>query len=296
MTTETPYAAHESLVASCRPRRAIWRILLGLVIVALTLFVGYSVVLRMLTATGSDELVLSFITGDTQFGMLMLLACFGFMTLGVVLAARQLQRRGLQSVTGAYPLMARQFWQVLRLLVLLTLVVFLLPPYGFDAPLEPNLTLGAWLVLLPLALLAVLIQVSAEEILFRGYLQQSLAARFRSPLVWMFVPSILFAFGHYSPDQAGENALLVVGLTGLFGLLMADITARSGTLGPAIALHFTNNVIALLIVGFPDMLSGLALYLTPFDMSDTGALRLWLLVDLIMMVCAWLVARIAMRR
>ncbi|MDP5219979.1 CPBP family intramembrane metalloprotease [Ruegeria sp. 2205SS24-7] len=294
--TDTPYAAHERLVAPCRPRQAIWRVLLGLVIVTVTLFVGYSVVLRMLTATGSQELALSFITGDSQFGMLLLLGCFGFMTLGVVLAARQLQRRGLQSVTGDYRQMVRQFWQVVRLLFLLMLAVFLLPPYDFGAPLTPNLSLGSWLALLPLSLLAVLIQVSAEEILFRGYLQQSLAARFRSPLVWMLVPSILFAIGHYSPEQAGENALLIVGLTGLFGLLMADITARAGTLGPAIALHFANNVVALLIVGFPDMLSGLALYLTPFDMSDTGTLRLWLLVDLIMMVCAWLVARIAMRR
>ncbi|MCL6284849.1 CPBP family intramembrane metalloprotease [Ruegeria sp. 2012CJ41-6] len=292
---DTPYAAHEALVAPCRPRQALWRMLLGLVIVSVTLFVGYTVVWRALAA-GSHELAMSFITGDSAAGLLMLLASFGFMTLGVTLAVRQLQRRSLQSVTGDLRLMIRQFWQVFRLLVLMMLAVFVLPPYSFGAPLTPNLTFGAWLFLLPLSLLAVLIQVSAEEILFRGYLQQSLAARFRSPLIWMLLPSILFAFGHYSPEQAGENALLVVALTGIFGLLMADITARAGTLGPAIALHFTNNVVALLIVGFPDMLSGLALYLTPFDMSDTGALRLWLLVDLVMMVCAWLVARIGLRR
>jgi len=46
----------------------------------------------------------------------------------------------------------------------------------------------------------------------------------------------------------------------------------------------------------PDDLSGLALYVTPFGMEDTEALRAWLPVDFAMMLVSWLAARLAIRR
>ena len=165
-----------------------------------------------------------------------------------------------------------------------------------DEPFTRNLAFGTWLLLLPLSLLAVLVQVSAEEIVFRGYVQQQLAARFKSPLIWMVLPSILFAAGHYLPEMTGDNALLIAIWAGVFGILMADLTARSGSLGPAIAVHFWNNASAMLIVSLPDELSGLALYHTPFTMSDTATMRGWLWVDLCMILVLWLAARLAIRR
>jgi len=164
------------------------------------------------------------------------------------------------------------------------------------APLVPNVPPGQWVLLLPLALAGVLIQVSAEEIVFRGYLQQQLAARFASPLIWMGLPSALFALGHHQPDVAGDNAWMITIWAGVFGVLMADLTARSGSLGPAIAVHFVNNVSAIVIVSLPEDLSGLSLFTTPFGMDDTEALRAWLPVDFAMMVVMWLAARLALRR
>jgi len=175
-------------------------------------------------------------------------------------------------------------------------VTYLLPPWNLGAPYVPNLALGTWLMLLPFSLLGVLVQVSAEEIVFRGYVQQQLAARFNSPLVWMVLPAVIFALGHYLPDQAGENALVIALWAGVFGMLMADLTARAGSLGPAIAVHFCNNVAAIVITSLPDDLSGLALYLTPFGMDDVDALRAWLPVDFALMLVSWLAARLAIRR
>ena len=78
--------------------------------------------------------------------------------------------------------------------------------------------------------------------------------------------------------------------------MMADLTARSGTLGPAIALHFINNVSAVLIVSLPDGLAGLALYVAPFSLDNTELLRAWLPVDFMLMLVFWLAARLAIRR
>ena len=149
------------------------------------------------------------------------------------------------------------------------------------------------LLLLPLALLAVLIQTSAEEILFRGYLQQQLAARFRSPVIWMVAPALLFGVLHYRPDAGANGGLIMLWAAG-FALAAADLTARAGTLGPAIGLHFMSNASALLSA--EGTLSGLALFRLQIDMADPVALRPYLLIDATMILIGWLAARLAIRR
>ena len=171
-----------------------------------------------------------------------------------------------------------------------------LPPYGYGAPMLRNMDVGRWLLLLPIALVAVLVQSGAEEVFFRGYIQQQLAARFKSPLVWMLAPSAaLFGIAHYLPDSAGSNAWTIVAWATMFGVLMADLTARSGTLGPAIAVHFVNNLSAMVLTSVPDEMSGLALYVLPFGLSDEAQMAAWLPVDFGFMLVSWLVARLAIR-
>jgi len=53
------------------------------------------------------------------------------------------------------------------------------------------------------------------------YVQTALAARFSSPLVWMVLPAVIFALGHYLLDQAGENALVTRCGPGFFLYAMA---------------------------------------------------------------------------
>jgi membrane protease YdiL (CAAX protease family) len=300
MTREPAYAAHEALVRPARARAALWRVLAGLVVVAVVSF-GLGSAFRALMvvfAPGALGVVLGANPpGSTPGSLLVLLGGFGFVVIGVAVALRHLHGRGLLGVFGPPALAVRQFWRVIRALLILTLVIALLPPYGTPggAPI-PNIEPGRWLLLLPLGIAAILIQTGTEEILFRGYLQQQLAARFSSPLVWIGVPSALFAFGHYMPAEAGENAWMIAAWAGIFGILMADLTARAGTLGPAIAVHFMNNAFAILLVSLPDGLSGLALYTLPFGLDDIDQARGWLIVDFALMGLSWLAARLAIRR
>jgi hypothetical protein len=92
----------------------------------------------------------------------------------------------------------------------------------------PNTELSLWMSFLPLALVGVLIQTGAEEVLFRGYLQQQLAARFSSPILWMVLPSAIFAALHYQPEVMGDNTWLMMGAVFVFALLAADLTAVTG--------------------------------------------------------------------
>ncbi|WP_425044513.1 lysostaphin resistance A-like protein [Primorskyibacter sp. S87] len=291
-----PYAAHEQLVAPARPRPELWRLFLGIVTIAVVVFGFNTTLLAAIRSMAPHQFANELMTGATPLAMIVLLSSFGFVIAGIALATRLLQKRSLFSILGPAADTARQFWRVFRALLVLGAVLLILPPYDMGIPLVENLPPSTWLLLLPVSLSVILIQTAAEEILFRGYLQQSLAARFQSPLIWLCLPSLLFALGHYAPASAGDNALLVALWSGMFGLLAADLTARSGTLGPAIALHLFNNAVALLVVSLPDNLSGLSLFILPIDLSDTVGLREWLIVDFAMMIVGWLVARVVLRR
>ncbi|MGJ8626919.1 MAG: CPBP family intramembrane glutamic endopeptidase [Sulfitobacter sp.] len=293
------YAAHERFVAPARQSAALWRLLLGFGLAAL----GYVALNQMFfqmvysfVGATSTALYDDLLKGQTPQAMYLLLFSFVFMTMAVCVAVRIVHRRSALGLLGDLRPAIKQFGTVSAAVLLLALVVLILPPWDMGGEFVANIPLDRWLMLLPLSLIAVLVQVSAEEIFFRGYVQQQLAARFRSPLVWMVLPSVLFALGHYLPDTAGENALMIAVWAGVFGIMMADLTARAGTLGPAIAVHLWNNVSAILIVSLPDDLSGLALYLAPFGMENAAAMRAWLPVDFAMMFVSWLAARLALRR
>ena len=293
------YDAHSAFVAPARRRAEIWRLLLGLVLIV-AIVLGLTALFHMAVLTyGGDALHRDITrlegTGQTAAGVLTLLYSFLIMTLAVVVVSAQLHRRSPLTLLGPIPLMMRQFGAVVAVLIALGIAIAVLPPWGFDDPVSAGLPPLRWLLLLPLALLAVLIQTSAEEILFRGYLQQQLAARFRSPVIWMVVPALLFGVLHYRPDAGANGGLIMLWAAG-FALAAADLTARAGTLGPAIGLHFMSNASALLILSAEGTLSGLALFRLQIDMADPVALRPYLLIDATMILIGWLAARLAIRR
>ncbi|WP_264211573.1 CPBP family intramembrane glutamic endopeptidase [Leisingera thetidis] len=290
------YRAHEALVRCARVQPALWRLLLGLVLVAAVSFAMTAALQAAVAGLFPGAWLQGLANGSNPGAMLVLLGSFAFLSLGVAIAARLLHQRGFASVTGHLRPLVWQFLRVSLYLLGLSVLLMALPPYSMGPPMTANLPLWTWLGILPLSAAGVLVQTSSEEILFRGYIQQALAARFRSPWVWLLAPSALFALGHYLPAEAGENALLITAWAGMFGVLMADLTARAGTLGPAMAVHFFNNAAALLLFASPTSLNGLALYLIPFDMSDTGNLRPWMAVDFALMLISWLTARLAIRR
>ena len=276
--------AFERFVAPARPTPQTWRIGAGIAILFVVYYAGVFTILPVAINMlgGFDP------NGGDPGSMIFVLATFGPMAMGVAAAARMFHRRGLASLIGPFAEARRDFIVAAVItggLALLSLVVWGL---WFDT--LPGIPLGMWLTLLPLSLLGLLIQTGAEELVFRGYLQQQLAARFVSPLAWAVAPSFLFALAHYDSDVMGQNTLTFMAATGVFALLAADLTARTGTLGAAWGMHFANNVSAVLLLGAQSSLNGLALARVPFAMSDSVAG--WLaLFDVIMLLTVWWILR-----
>lgn len=292
------YAAHELMLRPARARAELWRTGMGLA-VGTVIFAGlqWAVIAVLIALLPPDDLMTvqtEMALGNTQMGAVMMLASFGLMAISVMAVAVQVHKRPALSLLGDLPLVGPQFVRVLAAVALLNVVIWILPPSEALDGIEANIPLSDWLRFLPLALPALLIQVSAEEMLFRGYLQQQLGARFASPWVWMGVPAVMFGLLHYRPDLP-ETTWLMIAWAVLFGVLAADLTARSGSLGPAIALHFATNASAILFVAPDDLLSGLALYRLPVSLDDPDRLWPYLLIDLGVMVTSWLAARLALK-
>lgn len=293
------YTRFHLLTLPAKSSCALWQTLLGLLL-AFGIMYGLTqgilaVVGTMIAADTYADLVAQIESGETALGLLALLTLMGAMGLGAFTVTDIVHRRAPSTIVGPWPLARRQFWDVLIALMGLYAVLFILPPWGLWSETAPGLSLERWLGFLPVTILALFIQTGSEELLFRGYLQAQLGARFKSPLVWMVVPSLLFGIGHYAPGLYGSNAWLVVGWAVIYGIASADLTARAGTLGPAVAFHLINNFVAIGLFAMQGDMSGLALRLLPFGPEDTAAVAGFLPVDLAMIVLSWLTARIAIR-
>ena len=291
------YKLHERLVAPARDKSDILRLIFGLLTITflyITMFMlGGHVVSVIMGDAWAQAVVTS--PGLTSPGqMLTILGSFGFMIIAVCSVVVLLHHRSPMTLLGGFRLPTAQFFQAMRnLLPYMALLV----TFAFvTEDLQPNLTLELWLSLLPFTLLFLLVQVSAEELVFRGYLQSQLAALGLHKSIWVLLPAVLFGLLHYDPIIMGSAAPWIVLWAICFGVLAADLTARSGTLGPTVAFHFTVNFLSIGVIGISDYLGGLNLYSYPFSITDTANLITYLPLDTIGMLLAYLSVRLALRR
>ena len=288
------YKLHENLVNPARQKSGIFRLLLGLVILTLIYLVLLTALLFALKlAMGSvwvGNLRPGVVTSPGQ--TLTLLGSFSTMAIAVGAVVLILHHRSPTTLLGGLRPAFDQFRRSIRglfpYLIILILLVF------SSQDMRPHLAIGTWLTLLPITLVLLMVQVGAEELVFRGYLQSQLAALNAPTFVWILLPSVAFGLLHYDPTTTGDLAPWIVLWAIFFGVAAADLTARYGTLGPAIAMHFANNFAAITFMGFKDNLGGLNLYVYPFSISNTSKFTEMLLLETFALGLAYLSIRWAM--
>ncbi|MBR2655454.1 MAG: CPBP family intramembrane metalloprotease, partial [Loktanella sp.] len=292
-----------SFIRPAWPMRDIWRVLVVLFVIDLV-FEMSPVILGLILPPAAMD---AYQAGTTAFGTLAQFFSFGVAGLAVVGVVRLVHKRGFWTLVGDTAAAWADLKRVALAVGLVLLVVEVLQLGGIadDPPVMRDF--GTWVVFLPLAFLALLVQVGTEEIFFRGYLQQQLACLSPSRWVWMVIPSVLFGLIHYWNGSGASDGVIWAIWAGLLGLACADLTARTGNLGAAIGLHLANNAFALLlyaIEGWPA--SGLALFIYPYEDPQSYDCALQTLLHPSMIVYAltlgasvlvmWLAARIAIRR
>lgn len=295
------YNAYEDMVASALRQRAYWRILVVLIATFLVVSLITPMAMGLIGAI-APELSAIHITstgieiGTTQGGLFIVLASFALLIGATVGFAQKFAKRSLRDLTGPAPLLRSQFAVTFKWMLGLTVVMMLVPAPQASAELQDQLTLGLWLIWLPLGLIGLAIQVTAEELFFRGYLQTQLVGATGSYAKGMVLSALLFGMGHISADVEGLSALFPVIWATLFGLVAGDLTARSGTLGPAIAVHFINNMALIFIAPVAGVLSGFGLWTRPLDLNAAFSDPILMCFEGLILLITWLTARVALKR
>jgi membrane protease YdiL (CAAX protease family) len=109
------------------------------------------------------------------------------------------------------------------------------------------------------------IQTTAEELFFRGWLQQWLDNGKKRQWSISLLGGFFFALPHMAnPEVAGNDLYLPIISYGAVGFMLAWVTFRDKTLELAIGAHFANNLLAALLVSSADSaLPSASLFITP---------------------------------
>jgi membrane protease YdiL (CAAX protease family) len=297
-STDADPAPLESLafhrLALARPRAAWWHPLLtgvvgvGLYIVMLLMVfvpLGISTAFVPGGMAMLDELLLTttYFDLDRPWLLLVLVVPLILMLPALLLASRMVQGRGVGLLSSVW---WRLRWGWLRRMLLLAVAVFAVyflvlfvlasamgQQFDFRAD-HPGIPL---MIVLVVALIP--LQATAEEYVFRGYLMQLIGRWLKHPAFAILLPVPLFVFGHIYDVWGMLNV-------GIFAVIAAWLTWRTGGLEAAIALHIVNNGLIFLLGSF-SLVDANATEGTPLDL---------LLTTLTLVVFAVLSVRSAQRR
>lgn len=284
-------ADFEQFVQPARERGELWRFAVGFVLITslyIAVLVGGFALFSVLAPPAVSEAYFdAAFAGMTRLTLAIELGSFAALALAVVLVVRLLHRRGPVSLFGPLRRGAKDFGIALAVFAAVSVAAAIVVLAVVDtAPQHPLWTVLAFL---PVAIPLVLLQTGAEELFFRGYILQQLAARFRSPWIWMVAPSVFFGVLHFDPDIPVSNAVVIAASITLTGLLWADLVRVTGSLGAAWGWHFANNFLVMNAIGFNDTLSGFAFRVLPFGYEDAPT---WFFVmDPVMALVTWAVLR-----
>ena len=115
-----------------------------------------------------------------------------------------------------------------------------------------------------------IVQAGAEELIFRGVILASLAARYGAR-AGLLISAILFGLWHVNVGQPLAGVAVSFGSTFVFGLTAGLLTLHYANLGPALALHVIWNVATALRAAGEwdaDSTSMLAAYVNQFWMFN----------------------------
>jgi membrane protease YdiL (CAAX protease family) len=126
------------------------------------------------------------------------------------------------------------FWFALQGLVIFAL----LPAGSYQFQFDPS----AFWPLLAIAVLAIPIQTSLEEVFFRGYLMQGISLLAKNKLVPLILVTAVFAFLHYPNPEFSSNYGIGATEYLLMSALLGLTTVLDDGLELPIGIHAANNV------------------------------------------------------
>jgi membrane protease YdiL (CAAX protease family) len=233
-----------------------WRYLLSTFII-LFCWLGFSVILGLALsafilfdnnpATGFDVNSSQLVGVNPWIELAVSLVSFIPLLIGLVLVVKFIHRRPIISL-----ITPRQHIDWKRIAIgFLSFWVLILFGCIFEAILYPGryqFTFNAneYIKYVPLIVIFIPIQAATEELVFRGYLIQSLNLLTKRPWIPIIVSSALFMLLHFSNPEVAADLVLTFAYYLAVGIFMALISLKDNCLELAIGGHIGINMFVLL--------------------------------------------------
>ncbi len=150
---------------------------------------------------------------------------------------------GTKSIRWNRFFFAALVWGAIAILVLV--VDYSLAPDNFAM----NFNLSAFIPLILISIILIPLQTTFEEVLFRGYLTQGVAAWTKSRWIAVIIPALVFALMHTANPEVKEYGFwLAMPQYVLFGLIFGLITILDDGIELAMGAHAANNIFCSVFV------------------------------------------------
>lgn len=253
-----------SFISAANSPKSIWRFVFGLGLIVLIwgllLFpISLAFLVAYVAITGDDSAAIesaSSIETVGPVGTMIILAGFAGIWAGVYFAGRRVLRQPFGAFFAPAPHLRLGAFIKGAALGLFYIAMATAPGLIMFDSFQTGLAPATLLPFLAPLIVLIFIQVTAEELVFRGYLLQQLGAWSQHWLVWAGLPSLAFGLLHFNPDLPDGSGYYYVVSATLMGLAFCAVVWRSGTLWAAIGLHLTINVFSLTVIGMEGIMSG----------------------------------------
>ena len=185
-----------------------------------------------------------------NIGLFLMLLPFIVGLFTVILLLKPLHKRSYKEViNGTNKIRWNRFFFALIIWAILMLVYFVIGYFLDPGNFQFSFNLNYFIVLVIISVLLIPFQTTYEEILFRGYFSQGLAALTRNRWIVLIVPALLFGLMHaFNPEVKEFGFWITMPQYWLFGLLFGLTTILDDGIEIAMGVHAANNVFSSILV------------------------------------------------
>lgn len=171
---------------------------------------------------------------------------FSIVLIGVFFAIKLIHKRSFSTLNGTGLFQTKEFLEGVTIWGLLIVIGSLINQKGQWEYFIDNGLNSSLIFILPIVILAIGIQSYAEEVVFRGYLLQTLFLRIKNVALLILVCSSIFGILH------GLDGLAAIIGTTIFGCLFCYIVLKRNNLAFAAGAHLIHNFLFIYVLADRD--------------------------------------------
>lgn len=171
--------------------------------------------------------------------------------LAIIISVKIVHKRKMISLINPYDkiLWNRVFWGFgiyLIFNILSMLMEYLIHPSDFGFVFD----LHGFLKTLPILILILPIQTTAEELFFRGYIMQSFGLIIRNHTILAIISGFMFLLPHLLNSEVKDSSYRLIIFYFFIGYFLAYITLKTKSLEFSIGMHTANNFFCFALINY----------------------------------------------